>query len=137
MQDEGQSGVYLTNALAKSNSGAPFFIICDSLIREVRCSGANPCKPFVGRSWEWTTVYRSDTLDGLADLIDVPVNALSDCVKTYNNAIEVNTTSELLIPRSQKILPCRINTAPFLAIPTVPGITYTMGGIVTKEKAKS
>ena len=25
------------------------------------------------------TVYRSDTLDGLADLIDVPVNALSDC----------------------------------------------------------
>ena len=48
----------------------------------------------------------------------------------------LNTTSELLIPRSQKILPCRINTAPFLAIPTVPGITYTMGGIVTNEKGQ-
>ena len=133
--DEGQSGVYLTNALAKSNSAAPFFIICDSLIWEGAGRSARiPANPLLEEAGG--TVYRSDTLDGLADLIDVPVNALSDCVKTYNNAIEANTTSELLIPRSQKILPCRINTAPFLAIPTVPGITYTMGGIVTNEKGQ-
>ena len=33
-------------------------------------------------------------------------------------------------------MPYKINTAPFMAIPTIPGITYTMGGIVTDEKAQ-
>ena len=32
-------------------------------------------------------------------------------------------------------MPYKINTAPFIAIPTIPGITYN-GGIVTDEKAQ-
>ena len=82
------------------------------------------------------TVFKSDNLEELAEAIGVPVEDFLNCVTKYNEAIDANKTSELLIPRSQKIMPYKINTAPFIAIPTIPGITYTMGGIVTDEKAQ-
>ena len=133
--DEGKSGVYLTNALAKSNSEPPFFIICDASIWESAGRSARiPANPLLEEAGG--TVFKSDTLEELAEAIGVPVKEFVNCVAKYNEAIDANKTSELLIPRSQNIIPYKINTAPFIAIPTIPGITYTMGGIVTDEKAQ-
>ena len=133
--DEGKNGVYLTNALAKSNSEPPFFIICDASIWESAGRSARiPANPLLEEAGG--TVFKSDTLEELAEAIGVPVEDFLNCVTKYNEAIDANKTSELLIPRSQKMLPYKINTAPFIAIPTIPGITYTMGGIVTDEKAQ-
>jgi len=133
--NEGKSGVYLTNALAKSHSEPPFFIICDASIWESAGRSARiPANPLLEEAGG--TVFKSNTLEELANIIDVPVEDFLNCVAKYNEAIDVNKTSELLIPRSQKIMPCKINAAPFIAIPAIPGITYTMGGIVTDEKAQ-
>ncbi len=133
--NEGKSGVYLTNALAKSHSEPPFFIICDASIWESAGRSARiPANPLLEEAGG--TVFKSNTLEELANIIDVPVEDFLNCVAKYNEAIDVNKTSELLIPRSQKIMPCKINAAPFIAIPIMPGITYTMGGIVTDEKAQ-
>ncbi|MBH68417.1 MAG: hypothetical protein CMM58_08695 [Rhodospirillaceae bacterium] len=133
--DEGRSGVYLTNAVAKTSSVGPFFSICDTAIWEGPGRSARiPANPLLEKAGG--TIFKSDTIEELAELIKTPTDTLINTVSVYNNAIDDGNLINLPIPRSEVIRAWKIIKPPFIAIPTCPGITYTMGGIKTNEKAQ-
>ncbi len=128
--DEGVGGVALTNALAKSNDPAGATIIFDAEIWEGPGRSARiPANPTLEGAGG--TVLKADTLEALAAKAGLGAGKLAQTVADYNAAIAAGTTERLRPKRSvnrHKAMP--IVKAPFLAIPVVAGITYTMGGIM-------
>lgn len=133
--DEGRSGVYLTNALASVPADRGLFAIFDSAIWQGpgKSDRVSP-NPWIEKAGG--TVYRADTLEALAQLIGAPPAELTRTVDQYHRAMHAGTLRELPVPRSEKIKPCRIEAAPYMAISLIPGITYTMGGIAIDEAAR-
>jgi tricarballylate dehydrogenase len=90
--------------------------------------------------------YQAATLDTLADLIDVPADALKETVEAFNAAATGDATrfdatrcdglatSGLTPPKSNWARP--ITKAPFIAYPLVGAIAYTFGGIAANERAE-
>ncbi len=136
LADEGRGGVYLTNMLASAAAdGRRLFAILDVVIWE----GPGAADRVAPNPWVEKgggTVHRADTLEQLAHLIGVPASALTRTVADYHEAIDGDALAQLEIPRSEKIKPWKIETGPFMAIPLMPGITYTMGGILIDEHAQ-
>jgi fumarate reductase flavoprotein subunit len=134
--DEGRGGVYLTNALAALPGRRNFFAIFDAAIWEGPGKSARiPANPLLESAGG--TVFRADSIEELAGRIGVPAEILRRTVDEYDTALDAGTLGELAIPRSQNIAPQRIATPPFMAIALMPGITYTMGGLVIDEHAQA
>ncbi|SEJ66387.1 fumarate reductase flavoprotein subunit [Sphingobium sp. AP50] len=133
--DEGRTGVYLTNALARVPSDTRLYAIFDQDIWEGpgTFDRVSP-NPWIEKGGG--TVYRAETLENLSKLISVPADALVRTVAGYNEALAEGKLGELTITRSQKVKPFKIATAPFMAIQLMPGITYTMGGISIDASAQ-
>jgi len=133
--DEGRTGVYLANALAGFPAGTSFHAIFDQAIWDGPGTSARiPANPLLERAGG--TVLRAGTLEALAEMIGAPAAALRETVDGYNAAIESGSLDRLAVPRSQKITPHKIAQGPFMAIPILPGITYTMGGIAIDAQAQ-
>ena len=90
--------------------------------------------------------YQSDTIEGLAALIDVPPQALRQTVDGFNAAVTGDPAhfnpARCDGLRTEGIVPPKSNWAraitapPFLAYPLIGGIAYTFGGLATNEKAE-
>ena len=133
--DEGRTGVYVANALSAFPATTRFYTIFDQSIWEGPGASARiPANPLLEQGGG--TVVRAATLSELAAKIGVPAAALEATVRDYNDAIDRGTLAALDVPRSSRIAPHRIGTAPFMAIPVCPGITYTMGGLAIDEHAQ-
>jgi fumarate reductase flavoprotein subunit len=133
--DEGRTGIFIANALASLPAASRFYVVFDKEIWDGPGTSARiPANPLLEQAGG--TVLRADTLEELAALIGVPPHALSETVHGYNAALAGGTLSQLAIPRSEIIKPHKLAAAPFMAIPLIPGITYTMGGIAIDEHAQ-
>ena len=133
--DEGRSGVYLANALAALPASSRFHVIFDGAIWEGPGKSARiPANPLLERANG--TVLRADTLEELAGKIGVPPHELRATVEEYQVALDNGTLDRLPVPRSERIKPHPIANPPFMAIPAIPGITYTMGGIAIDGHAQ-
>ncbi len=133
--DEGVSGVYLTNALARVAADEPLYAIFDAAIWDKPGQSARiPANPLLERAGG--TVLQADTLEELAAQAGVDPSGLVDTVAGYNAALRDETLGELAMPRSTTVQPWPIVESPFMAIPVCPGITYTMGGIAIDEHAQ-
>ncbi|MBC7437100.1 MAG: FAD-binding protein [Bdellovibrionales bacterium] len=127
--DEGIGGVYLANQIAKLPDPASTFVIFDDATwngpGRLRAMSANPYMTDAGGK-----LYSASTLSELAAISGLPQHALAAEVESYNAAIAANDLARLWPPRSEpKSAAWPIRTGPFHALPIVPGITYTMGGI--------
>ncbi len=87
----------------------------------------------------------SNTLEGLAEEIEIDSDTLVDTVKTYNRAIGKDTPfdpSKLDGRRTNGLKPDKTNwaqaidTPPFVAYACVCGITFTYGGLKVNEKTE-
>jgi tricarballylate dehydrogenase len=90
--------------------------------------------------------YQAPTLDALAAMIDVPPEALTKTVQSFNDAATGDArrfdatscdglaTDGLVPPKSNWARP--ITKPPFVAYPLVGAIAYTFGGVATNEKAE-
>ena len=90
--------------------------------------------------------YQAPTLDALAAMIDVPAEALTKTVKSFNEAAigdatrfdatgcDGLATDGLMPPKSNWARP--ITRPPFVAYPLMGAIAYTFGGVATNEKAE-
>ena len=133
--DEGQSGVFLTNALARIKPMPRFFALFDAAIWEGPGTSARiPANPLLEQAGG--TVLRASTPTELAVLMGVTPDRLEATVAEYNAAVAAGTLGALPVPRSTDVKPWPIAIAPFMAIPLCPGITYTMGGIATDGDAR-
>lgn len=133
--DEGRSGVFLTNALASLSGKRNFFTIFDSEIWENQGASARiPANPLLEKADG--KVFRAETVEELAELIEVPAEALTETLDLYHAALASGRLDSLAIPRSDKVQPQQIKKPPFMAISVIPGITYTMGGIAIDGSAR-
>ena len=133
--DEGRGGVYLANMLAREPEGSRFFAIFDAAIWEGPGTSARiPANPLLEKAGG--TIHRAATLDELAQQIGVPADALVHSIAAYHSALDQDRLAQLPVARSTKIPPLPIRSGPFMAIAVLPGITYTMGGIMIDEHAQ-
>ena len=127
--DEGLGGVYLANQLARLPDPASTFVVFDAATwngpGRLRAMSANPYMIEAGG-----TLHSAPTLAGLAALAGLPQHALAAEVESYNDALAAGDLARLSPPRTVPKSPAwAITRGPFHALPIVPGITYTMGGI--------
>jgi tricarballylate dehydrogenase len=91
--------------------------------------------------------FQSDTIEGLADRIGIPADALRQTVDGFNAAASgdlsrfdatrcdgLAAAPTLVPPKSNWARP--LNRPPFLAYPLVGAIAYTFGGLSTNTKAE-
>jgi fumarate reductase flavoprotein subunit len=135
--DEGRGGISVANAIARLEDPSGAVLVFDQTGWEgagrARFLPPNPNLEKAGG-----TVYRNDTIAGLARQAGIDADGLERTVAEYNRAIADGTSQRLTPPRSAtKGQPLPIVKAPFLAVPVAAGITYTMGGILIDEFSRA
>jgi fumarate reductase flavoprotein subunit len=127
--DEGVGGVALANAIAQLPDPLATSIVFDAAIWNGPAKSARiPANPTLANAGG--TIHSADTLDALAAKAGLDPAVLHRSVAAYNDAVGGGRLAELAPLRStHRFSPMPIATPPFMAIPIVAGITYTMGGI--------
>ena len=73
-------------------------------------------------------------MKGLAQVLDIDGDRLAATLQNYNRAIESSDSQSLKILRTGKPKPLR---GPFYGLRVVPGITFTMGGILINGRGEA
>jgi 3-oxosteroid 1-dehydrogenase len=128
----------------------PSWMILDQRYRNrYLFAGLGPRQPFPGRWYKHGTLFKSDTIQGLAEQIDVDPAGLAETVARFNEMARSGIDTDFHRGDSaydkyygdptNKPNPCLgpIDLAPFYAVKIVPGDLGTKGGIVTDEQARA
>jgi fumarate reductase flavoprotein subunit len=79
-------------------------------------------------------LFHHQTIEGLARELGMEGSNLTQTMAQYNHALESGGGSALQIPRTGKAKPLR---APFYGLKVVPGITFTMGGVLVNGRCEA
>ena len=139
MLDEGLGGIVAANRIAHSHDPRGSWIVGDARAwrnaEEVagQLVDLNPrvIPDLEARGGE---VHRAADLGALARMAGVDEAGLQGTARTFNTAHDANRLGGLSVPRSGTSRP--LSEAPFYAIRCVPGITFTMGGLLIDERAR-
>jgi len=133
--DESAGGIAVANALAHLSDPGCATAVFDADIWEgpgrAHRIPANPLLEAAG-----ATIYRADSIEDLARLIEVPAEILSATIIEHNAAVAHSDFAHLTPPRNGPLKAFAIQRVPYMAIRIVPGITYTMGGIEIDGSAR-
>jgi fumarate reductase flavoprotein subunit len=136
--DEGQGGACMANAVAQLSDPLSAILIIDDAIwqTEPRITTTVPANPTMADAGgELTSAADIETL---AVRLRLPVEALAQTVRDYNQAVASSDFMRLAVPRSKrKHRPMPILTPPLHAVPLCTGVTGTMGGVVINEHAQA
>jgi fumarate reductase flavoprotein subunit len=140
--DEGRGGVSVANAVAQLDDPLSATCVFDHAIWEQPGrNGLIPANPHLVK--EGATVYAAGDLDALAAQAGLNATTLKQTLAAYNEALAGHadapefTPSDGISRRNKKYKAMPVVKAPFYAVPTVSGITYTMGGIVINVHAQA
>ncbi|MHA6691357.1 FAD-dependent oxidoreductase [Devosia sp. A449] len=132
--DEGLGGISASNAIARLPDPLSTYLVFDAAIWNG--PGQNwllPANPYLLAAGG--TMVSAPSIDELASQLGLPPERLTDTVSQYN--LSLRTGAQLAVPRTNELYePWPISKGPFYAVPICAGITYTMGGILTDEKAQ-
>lgn len=130
-------------------SHVPAWMVIDQRYRNrYLFAGLGPRQPFPGHWLKSGVVVKSSTLDGLAEKIGVPADALKETVDRFNGFAASGVDEDFHRGESAydkyysdptvKPNPSlhAIDQAPFYAVKIVPGDLGTKGGLVTDERAR-
>ncbi len=136
--DEGRGDVALANELARSNDVTGAVLIFDqeswnaakgdAVSNSVNTPAPNPW--LLDKEGE---LYTDPSIAGLAKVLGVDDQRLARTFDDYNRALGSKNLRALNIPRTGKARPL---CAPFYGLRVVPGITFTMGGILVNGHAE-
>ncbi|HEX5770289.1 MAG TPA: 3-oxosteroid 1-dehydrogenase [Nocardioidaceae bacterium] len=128
----------------------PSWMILDQRYRNrYLFAGLGPRQPFPGRWYKHGTLFKSDTVEGLAEQIGVDPAGLAETVGRFNDMARSGVDTDFHRGDSaydkyygdptNKPNPCLgvIDQAPFYAVKIVPGDLGTKGGIVTDERGRA
>ncbi|NEI72421.1 FAD-binding protein [Rhizobium lusitanum] len=127
------SGVGVTNAVGQGDDPRGAFVILDAESWKRQgwdkdrgeFRGTKPANDTILEAGG--TVYKADSLVELARQADIDPHGLVATVEAFNAAATVGKAAGLPVPRSGK--PDPLTIAPFYAVPSVAGITFTLGGV--------
>jgi 3-oxosteroid 1-dehydrogenase len=136
------------HAMYETNS-VPAWLIADQTYRNRYIfAGLGPRQPFPGRWYKFGAVRRAQTLEKLAEEIEVPADALRDTVERFNGHADSGVDSDFHRgdsaydryygdPRNRPNPNlAALRRAPFYAIRIVPGDLGTKGGLRTDTTAR-
>jgi 3-oxosteroid 1-dehydrogenase len=128
----------------------PSWMILDQRYRNrYLFAGLGPRQPFPGRWYKHGTLFRSDTVEGLAEQIGVDPAGLAETVARFNDMARTGLDTDFHRGDSaydkyygdpkNKPNPCLgpIDQAPYYAVKIVPGDLGTKGGVVTDERGRA
>jgi len=136
--DEGRGDVAVANELARTNDVTGAVLIFDQASWEAAKDDpfSNSVKTPAPNPWLADNdgeIFSHDTLEGLAKILNIDHRRLVKTLNDYNRAVESKDSKALKITRSGKAKPLR---APFHGLRVVPGITFTMGGVLVNGRAQ-
>ncbi|HEY7165356.1 MAG TPA: FAD-dependent oxidoreductase [Candidatus Binatia bacterium] len=136
--DEGRGDVAIANELARCSDPTGATLIFDEaswiaaqddvLSKTVKTPAPNPW--LMDNEGE---LFCHETSDGLAGLIGVDGANLTRTINEYNRAVEHGSYGDGVIPRTGNP---KVLRAPFYGLKVVPGITFTMGGILVNGRCE-
>jgi fumarate reductase flavoprotein subunit len=138
--DEGRGDVALANELARSNDVRSSSLIFDREAWEHAEGDSESTLPQTPPANPWLKdndgyLYFCETVHQLADALEVSRSNLIDTLKTLNRAIETSQNlTALPVPRTGALRPFR---PPLYGLRVIPGITFTMGGILVNGRAQA
>ena len=77
-------------------------------------------------------MYKADTLEQLAEMINVPAENLKASVTKYNGYVDAGVDEEF----GKNVFGTKIETAPFYAVVEKPSVHHTMGGLQINTDAQ-
>lgn len=136
--DEGRGDVAVANELARSNdvTGAVLIFDQESWNAAKDDAFSNSVKTPAPNPWLADNdgeIFFDRSIEGLARILGIDDRRLVATLNDYNRAIEVKDAKALKIPRTGKPKPLR---APFCGLRVVPGITFTMGGVLVSGRSE-
>ena len=136
--DEGRGDVAVANELARSNDVTGAMLLFDqqswdgakddALAHSVKTPAPNPW--LMDNDGE---IFSDAAIEGLAKTLGVDGGRLSVTLNAYNRAVESHAAQSLLVPRTGKP---KVLRPPFYGLRVVPGITFTMGGVLINGRAE-
>jgi succinate dehydrogenase/fumarate reductase flavoprotein subunit len=136
--DEGRGDVAVANELARTEDVTGAVLIFDeeswqaakddNFFNLVKTPAPNPWLMDHGGE-----IFRSETTEGLAQVLGLDTMRLRATVRDYNRAVDTNANDSLGIPRSGKP---KLLRAPYYGLRVVPGITFTMGGVLISGRGE-
>lgn len=137
--DEGRGDVAVANKLARSAdvTGAILIFDDDSWQAAKDDSFSNLVKTPAPNPWLMDNggdIFRSETIEGLSQVLGLDAMGLRQTISDYNRAIDTNANKSLRIPRSGKP---KLLRAPYYGLRVAPGITFTMGGILISGRGEA
>lgn len=109
-------------------NGGLIYQIADDKIKE---TAYNTTQESLDAQVKAGTLFRDDTLEGLAKQIGMDPEVLVDTIKKYNSYVDAGKDPEF----HKNVLGLKCKVAPFYATPRKPAIHHTMGGLVIDTKA--
>jgi len=137
--DEGRGDVAVANELARSEDVTGAVLIFDQESWEAARDDAfsNLVKTPAPNPWLMNNdgeIFSDATITGLAKIIGVDDSRLAATLNDYNRAVDSGECRFLSVARTGKPKALR---APLYGLKVVPGITFTMGGVLVNGRAQA
>lgn len=104
------------------DNGGVIYMIADE---EIRKTAANTTDETIEREIEEGIIIKADTIEELAQKINVPTAELSETIRLYNSYVDNGRDPEF----QKGALGLKVEQAPFYATPRKPSVHHTMGGL--------
>ncbi|AVK60891.1 flavocytochrome c [Lactobacillus sp. CBA3605] len=107
---------------AAIDNGSLFYLIADD---EIKKTAYNTSQAKLDQQVKAGTLYRDDTLAGLAQQLQMDPAIFTQTIKAYNSYVETGKDLEF----GKSAFDLKVEKAPFYATPRKPAIHHTMGGL--------
>jgi fumarate reductase flavoprotein subunit len=137
--DEGRGDVAVSNELARTGDVTGATLIFDAASWDAAKDDvfSNSVKTPAPNPWLMDNegdIFHGETIEGLAQKLGIGAASLLKTVEQYNSAVQSNKASSLAVPRTGNPKPLR---APYYGLKVVPGITFTMGGVLVNGRCEA
>ncbi len=116
-------------AQAAINVGGLFYLIADDLIKE---TAYNTSQEKIDQQVAAGTLFRDDTIEGLAEQLGMDPAVLADTIAKYNSYVDAGEDPEF----HKSAFALKVVQAPFYATPRKPAVHHTMGGLKIDTEAR-
>jgi flavocytochrome c len=124
--DEYESRDVLSQAAI--DNGSLFYLIADE---NIKGTAYNTSQEKINEQVEAGTLFKDDTLEGLAKQIKVDPTELVTTITKYNSYVEAGHDPEF----GKDVFDLKVEKAPFYATPRKPALHHTMGGLKIDSSA--
>ncbi len=136
--DEGRGDVAVANELARRDDVTGSSLIFDQQAWDNAGGDAQAIFPHTPPANPWLMendgcLYARETVQQLADALGIDRSHLARTLESFNQAAERESFAGFPIPRTGKTRPLR---ALLYGLKVVPGITFTMGGVLINGRAQ-